>query len=124
MQPSPRQVRLSAYKLIAFQVAVAGLTALVFQLLSGELAAKSAFKGGLVAALPNFVFALFAFWTLGRGSAEQAKTAMMRGHSLKLILTIVLFVVVMQQQIVAGPLMTGFVLTLFAQWATAIFFKH
>ncbi len=49
---------------------------------------------------------------------------MMRGHALKIILTIVLFVVVMQQDIAAGPLMVGFVLTLLAQWTTAIFFKH
>ncbi|KKO46011.1 hypothetical protein WG68_08050 [Arsukibacterium ikkense] len=124
MQPSPRQVRISAYKLIAFQVAVAAVTALGFAIGAGELAAKSAFKGGLIAAVPNFVFAMFAFWTLGRGSAEQARTAMMRGHSLKIILTIVLFVVVMQQPIAAGPLMAGFILTLFAQWSTAIFFKH
>ena len=48
----------------------------------------------------------------------------MRGHSLKLILTIMLFVVVMQQEIAAGPLMVGFIFTLLAQWTTAIFFKH
>ena len=124
MQPNPRQVRISAYKLVAFQVVVAALTALYFVLTSDELAAKSAFKGGLIAAVPNFVFALIAFWTLGRGSVEQAKTAMMRGHSLKIILTIVLFAVVMQQEIAAGPLMLGFILTLLALWSTAIFFKH
>ncbi|WP_333608707.1 ATP synthase subunit I [Arsukibacterium sp.] len=124
MELNPRQVRLSAYKLIACQVAVAAVVALVFYLINGEPAARSAFKGGLIAAVPNLVFALFAFWFLGRGSAEQARTAMMRGHSLKIVLTIVLFVVVMQQPIAAGPLMAGFILTLFAQWSTAIFFKH
>lgn len=124
MQPNPRQVRISAYKLVAFQVVVAVITALVFAVISGELAAESALKGGLIAAVPNFVFALIAFWTLGQGTAEQAKAAMMRGHALKIILTIVLFVVVMQQDIAAGPLMVGFVLTLLAQWTTAIFFKH
>lgn len=124
MQPNPRQVRLSAYKFVGFQMTVALIVSICFGLMIDELAAKSAFKGGLIAAVPNFFFALFAFWSLGRGSAEQARVAMMRGHSLKLGLTIVFFIVVMQQEIAAGPLMTGFILTLLAQWSTAVFFKH
>lgn len=125
MEPGARQVRISAYKLIGCQVLVAALIALVFFYFQGDLAAKSAFKGGLIAALPNLVFALFAFRYLTRGSAEQAKTAFMRGHSLKIILTIGLFVWVMQQDdVVASALLTSYIITLFSQWTAAIFFKH
>ncbi|WP_449356409.1 hypothetical protein [Alishewanella longhuensis] len=50
--------------MVAFQVVVAALTALYFAVTSDELAAKSAFKGGLIAAVPNFVFALNSFLDL------------------------------------------------------------
>ncbi|KKO49423.1 hypothetical protein VT06_06210 [Arsukibacterium sp. MJ3] len=124
MELSPRQIRLSAYKMVACQVIIAALVALIFYIINGEPAARSAFKGGLIAAIPNLVFALFAFWYLGWGTAEQAKTAFMRGHSLKILLTIGFFVLVMQQaDIVAAAVLTGYILTLLAQWTAAIFFK-
>ena len=55
------QARKSAYFAVLAQVVVAGCIALAFFLLADSIAAKSAFKGGLAAAVPNFVFAFFAF---------------------------------------------------------------
>ncbi|MEE2024426.1 ATP synthase subunit I [Alkalimonas mucilaginosa] len=125
MQPTARQVRVSAYQLIAAQVLVAALMSLLFLLLQGAQAAYSALQGGLIAALPNLVFALFAFRYLTQGSAEQARTSFMRGHALKILLTIGLFIGVMRQDdVVASALLTSYIVTLLAQWSAVFFFKH
>lgn len=124
MQPNPRQVRISAYKLVAFQVVIALSTSLFFIIYYDALAAFSALKGGIIAALTNLVFALVAFRTIALTNIEQAKIALMRGHSLKLILTIVLFVVVLKQEVAAGAFITGFIMATMAQWSAAVFFKH
>ena len=125
MQPTARQVRLSVYKLIATQVLVALCMALIFLIFSGGIAAYSAMQGGLIAAIPNLVFALFAFRYLTEGSAEQARISFMRGHALKILLTIGLFIGVMRQDdVVASALLTSYIVTLLAQWSAAFFFKH
>lgn len=124
MQPEQRQVRLAAYQLVAFQFAIAGFTAIVFALSSDVFAAFSALKGGIIAAVTNLVFALTAFRRSALVNAEQAKIALMRGHSLKIVLTIILFVVVLKQEVVASAFIIGFITATLAQWAAAVFFKH
>lgn len=117
--------RKSAYKLALCQLAVAGVIALAFFLVADAAAAKSAFKGGLVAVIPNFVFAFFAFRFSALDNANLVLASFMRGQSLKLILTAVLLALVFsQQQLVPGVFLTGFLLTLLAQWMAPFFFKH
>ncbi|MDX3775214.1 ATP synthase subunit I [Chromatiaceae bacterium AAb-1] len=120
-----KQARKSAYLLLLCQTIIAGFIALAFFLGTGTEAAKSAFKGGLIAVIPGFVFAFFAFRYSGADYAAQVSAAFMRGHSLKILLTVVLFGVVFQQeQLVTGPFLTGFIITLLAQWTAPFFFKH
>lgn len=117
--------RKSAYKLALCQLAVAGVIALAFFLAADAAAAKSAFKGGLVAVIPNFIFAFFAFRFSALDNANLVLASFMRGQSLKLILTAVLLALVFsQQQLVPGVFLTGFLLTLLAQWMAPFFFKH
>ncbi|HSG52962.1 MAG TPA: ATP synthase subunit I [Rheinheimera sp.] len=117
--------RKSAYKLALCQLAVAGVIALAFFLAADAAAAKSAFKGGLVAVIPNFIFAFFAFRFSALDNANLVLASFMRGQSLKLILTTVLLALVFsQQQLVPGVFLTGFLLTLLAQWMAPFFFKH
>ncbi|MCH8536610.1 MAG: ATP synthase subunit I [Alkalimonas sp.] len=124
MQPTARQVRISAYKLVGTQMLVAALMALVFFLLQGGQAAYSALQGGIIAAVPNLVFALYAFRFIAHGSAEQALKSFGRGHTLKILLTIGLFIGVMRQDdVVASALLTSYIITLLAQWSAAFFFK-
>jgi ATP synthase protein I len=117
--------RKSAYKLVLCQLVVAGVIALAFFLAADAATAKSAFKGGLVAVIPNCVFAFFAFRFSALDNANTVLAAFMRGQSLKLILTAVLLgVVFSQQQLVAEAFLTGFLLTLLTQWSAPVFFKH
>ncbi|MCC5851759.1 MAG: ATP synthase subunit I [Alkalimonas sp.] len=125
MQPTARQVRIASYQMIGFQLLVASVMMLVFFQLQGAQAAYSALQGGLIAALPNLVFALFAFRYLTQGSAEQARKSFMRGHALKILLTIALFIGVMRQDdVVASALIISYTITLLAQWSAVFFFKH
>ncbi|MCS4309643.1 ATP synthase protein I [Rheinheimera pacifica] len=117
--------RKSAYKLVMCQLVVAGVIALAFFLAADAVAAKSAFKGGLVAVIPNCVFVFFAFRFNALYDANAVLAAFMRGQSLKLIITAVLLAVVFtQQQLVPEIFLTGFLLTLLAQWTAPVFFKH
>ncbi|MEO3864965.1 ATP synthase subunit I [Rheinheimera fenheensis] len=117
--------RKSAYKLVLCQLAVAGVITLAFFLAADAAAVKSAFKGGLVAVIPNCVFAFFAFRFSAAINANQVLAAFMRGQSAKLVLTAVLMSVVFSQPgLVAPAFFTGFVLTLLTQWMAPVFFKH
>ena len=117
--------RKSAYKLAVCQLAVAGVIALAFFLAADAASAKSAFKGGLVAAIANFVFALLAFRFDAAEHPELARNALMRGHSVKMILIVVLCALVLQQpDNVAAAFAVGFSLTLLTQWSATFFFKH
>lgn len=124
-EPKDGQTRKSAYLLILCQAVFAGVIALIFLMATDVAAAKSAFKGGLVAVVANFVFAFFAFRYWGAEKAELIAASMMRGQSMKVLLTVVLCAVVFQQeQTVPGPFLTGFLLTLLTQWTAPFFFKH
>ncbi|WP_027670548.1 ATP synthase subunit I [Rheinheimera baltica] len=117
--------RKSAYKLVLCQLAVAGVITLAFFLAADAAAAKSAFKGGLAAVIPNCVFVFFAFRFSALDDANAVLAAFMRGQSLKLILTAVLLAMVFsQQQLVPEVFLTGFLLTLLTQWSAPVFFKH
>ena len=101
------------------------MSTLAFFLAADAVPAKSAFKGGLVAAIANFVFALLAFRVNAAEQPEQAKAALMRGHSVKMILIVVLCALVLQQpDNVAAAFAVGFSLTLLMQWSATFFFKH
>ncbi|MEH8022312.1 ATP synthase subunit I [Rheinheimera metallidurans] len=124
-EQSLAELRKSAYKLVLCQLVVAGIIALTFFLAADAAAAKSAFKGGLVAIIPNCVFAFFAFRFNAADNANIVVMAFMRGQSLKLIISAVLLAVLFsQQQLVHGAFLTGFMLTLIAQWTAPVFFKH
>ena len=122
---SVAEQRKSAYKLVLCQLVVAGVIALAFFLAVDAVAAKSAFKGGLVAAIANFAFALLAFRVNAAEQPELARAALLRGHSVKMILIFVLCALVLQQpDSVAAAFVVGFTLTLLAQLSATFFFKH
>ncbi|ALT00160.1 ATP synthase subunit I [Lacimicrobium alkaliphilum] len=117
--------RKSAYLAILFQAGVAAVVTFVVWMLYDPLAAKSALKGGLVAVIPNFVFAYLAFRYLASEHAERVKALMLGGHTIKIILTVVLCALVLSQSSLApGFFIAGFVITLLTQWTAPFFFKH
>jgi len=117
--------QLAGLKLIGFQFTVAVFATLIISIIWGSSAALSAFAGGMIAVLPNFVFVLYAFRFVGASKMDQVYKSFKRGTSLKFMLTIVMFVLVFKTiTIVPLALFGCFILVNYAQWSSAIFFNH
>ena len=53
--------------------------------------AQSAFAGGCIGIIPNFVFALYAFKFAGASAAKQVMDSFFKGAKIKMVLTALLF---------------------------------
>jgi ATP synthase protein I len=118
------RLRLAAFKLIAFQGFIAVFTAIIIFLGWGVNAGLSAFVGGLVSVLPNYVFAAYSFRYAGASKANQVFASIKRGNGLKFLLTICLFALVFKYfTVMAMPFFCCYILVMFSQWAAPIFFN-
>jgi ATP synthase protein I len=120
-----KQLRIATYKLALAQLLIAVCVAAVFLVVKDLIAATAAFRGGLIAIVPNLMFALIFFRSSGNVDANEMLAQLRKANNVKLLLTIVLFSVVLSQQPAhIGALFTGFLFTLLAQWSATVFFKH
>ena len=120
-----RRGRWSAYKLVMMQAAVAGGVSIVFFAVWGAQFGLSAFAGGAIAVLPNFVFATLAFSHTGASSAGKVMKTFYWGEAVKLLLTIAMFSLVFSKLEVAFmPLFVCYVLTLIVHWTAPLYFKQ
>tara|TARA_B100001094_G_scaffold283984_1_gene297110 strand:+ start:4054 stop:4470 length:417 start_codon:yes stop_codon:yes gene_type:complete len=95
MQKSPMtQNKKKVYVLVLFQVIVALSMSLLFLLLYGLKEALDALLGGIVAFIPNFVFASMTFATFGARQLDKTIRFFYWGEALKILLTIMLFTVI------------------------------
>jgi ATP synthase protein I len=83
-----------AQRLATLQLCLALLLASVALCYSGDKAALSALLGGIVAILPNVFFARKLFQYRGARAAKQIVNNFYKGEALKIILSIILFVLV------------------------------
>ena len=70
---------------------MAGCVSIFFLAMWGGPYGLSALAGGVIAVLPNFVFALYAFRYVGASRANQVYASLKRGNGLKFLLTIIMF---------------------------------
>ena len=120
-----RRGRTAAYKLVLVQVTVAVLTAIVFSIVWELSTGLAALAGGMVAAVPNFVFVTLAFSTSGASQADKVLKSFYRGEAVKLLLTIVLFSLIFSQLSMAFmPVFVGYVVTLMVHWTAPLYFKQ
>ncbi len=118
-------LRLAAFRMVFIQAVVATLAAVIVLVGWGVDAGLSALIGGLVAVLPNFVFAAYAFRYVGASKAKQVFASFKRGSGLKFLLTIFLFTLIFKfYPVVALPFFCGFISVMFTQWLAPIFFNH
>lgn len=118
-----KPLQTSALKLVLCQGVVACVTAVFVFLIWDVNAGVSAFYGGMVATLPNLVFAVYAFRFVGARQAKQVYASFKRGNGLKFLLTILLFALVFKLlQVVALPFFACFILVSFVNWLAPIFF--
>lgn len=83
-----------ARRFVMLQFFLALLLAGIFLLLSGSKAAISALLGGAVTIIPNALFAKKLFKHQGARSAKKIVSSFYKGEALKIILSIILFVIV------------------------------
>lgn len=73
--------------------------------------------GGLAALLPNIMFAIFAFRYAGASQIKRVYQSMKTGSKIKLMLTIVIFLLIFRwPDVQVVPLLGTFVITMFSQW--------
>ena len=103
-------------RLIASQVVVTLVLSLLFTLMSGK-AAYSAMLGGLVAIIPNGVFAYRLFARGGAQAANKIVSALYRGEAIKLLITILLLMLVFRFiPVVALAFFATYILALLVFW--------
>ena len=120
-----RRGRKSAYKLVIIQAAIVGVTSILLFALWGFQYGLSAFAGGVIAVLPNFVFATLAFSHAGASASGKVVQAFFLGEAVKLLLTIAMFsLVFINLKVAFMPLFVCYVLTLIVHWTAPLYFKQ
>jgi ATP synthase protein I len=117
--------RRAALKGVLYQGVVALAIAVIVFVCWGALAAQSALAGGVIAVLPNLVFAVYAFRYMGASKANQVHQSFKRGAGLKFLLTTALFLVAFKVLMLTPSwLIVSFILVTIVHWCTSIFFNH
>ena len=117
--------RRAALKGVLLQGIVAIFAAVIVLVGWGVQAGASALAGGAASVLPNFVFALYAFRYMGASKAEQVFDSIKRGNGLKFLITICLFALIFKHfAVMALPFFCCYILVMFTQWFSPIFFNH
>jgi len=120
-----RRGRWFAYKLVMLQAVVAGATSIFFFAMWGLQYGYSALAGGLIAVIPNFVFATLAFAYMGASQAGKVLKAFYWGEAVKMLLTIVMFsLVFINFKVAFMPLFVCYTLSLIAHWTAPLYFKQ
>ncbi len=103
--------------LVAGQVAVAGVVALLCAALMGAHAGLASGVGGGIGALASLVQVLSGFRRGAGGDARAIASGFYRGEALKIAVTVVLFVLALRgRRLAPGPLLAGYVATFVVYW--------
>jgi ATP synthase protein I len=118
-----KRVRRVAFKVIGIQLIVVvaiSLIALAIDFKTGY----SVFVGGMVCVIPASYFAFKAFSVAGAQRAREVVKAFYLGEVIKLLLTVVLFIVAFKLlQVSPAPMLMGYFMTLVANWLATGFLK-
>ncbi len=114
--------RIVANRLLVMQLFLTIVSSLAFVVINFK-AGYSAFIGGLICLVPNFVFVTYAYRYGGARAAKNIASSFYKGEALKIMLTALMFAATfILVPISIGPLMTTYVVCLLAYW-TIPFFK-
>lgn len=117
--------RKAALKHIGFQTFLVLAVTLVCGSIWGSHAAMSAVVGGAIYIVPNLIFAWCAFAFAGARQARSVVMSLYFGEVVKLVLTIVLFVIALAwMKLDILSLYLAFGVALAAQWSIPFFFNH
>jgi ATP synthase protein I len=107
--------------LVAGQVAIAGIVAVICGALIDAPAGLAAAIGGGIGALASLVQVLSGFRRGTAGDAPAIARGFYRGEAMKIGVTVLLFVLALRgRQLAAGPLFAGYVATFVAYWVALL----
>tara|TARA_R110000868_G_scaffold71214_5_gene208853 strand:- start:1271 stop:1666 length:396 start_codon:yes stop_codon:yes gene_type:complete len=110
-----------ARKVLFYQSILAAIIALLFTIIIGKNSGISAFYGGLIAIVPQFIFAYFAFKYGGARQNKLVVQSFNKGSKIKFILTIVLFALAYRwPSLNIMALMVAYIAVLIGQWPIMI----
>lgn len=109
--------RHQALMLVAGQVAIAGVAALVCAASIGLQAGIAAAVGGGIGAAASLAQVASGFRRSAAGNAQAIARGFYRGEALKIGVTVLLFVAALRgRHFTPGPLLAGYVATFVAYW--------
>ncbi|MFT5161527.1 MAG: ATP synthase protein I [Alteromonadaceae bacterium] len=120
-----RPHRKAALKLVRLQALIAVITSLIIFFVWGSTAGLSAITGGIISVIPSLIFALYAFRFIGATSVKMVTVSFYRGQSLKLLTTVVLFIIAFKfLPVMIEPLIMTYIITSLAHWFAPIYFNQ
>jgi ATP synthase protein I len=109
--------RRQALMLVAGQVAIAGVVALICAVMMGAPAGVAAAIGGGIGAVGSLAQVASGFRSSNAGDAPAIARGFYRGEAMKIAVTVLLFVLALRgRHLAAGPLFAGYVATFVAYW--------
>jgi ATP synthase protein I len=109
--------RRQALMLVAGQVAIAGVVALICALMIDAAAGAAAAIGGGIGAVASLAQVASGFRSSSAGDAPAIARGFYRGEAMKIAVTVLLFVLALRgRHLAAGPLFAGYVATFVAYW--------
>ncbi|KXI30039.1 ATP synthase subunit I [Paraglaciecola hydrolytica] len=110
-----------ARKVLFYQSILAVIIALLFTLMIGENSGISSSYGGLIAIVPHFIFAHYAFRFAGARQNKLVVRSFNKGSKIKFLLTIVMFGFAYQwPSLNIMALMVTYITVLIGQWPIMI----
>ena len=106
--------------LVAGQVAIAGIVALVCAASMGAPAGVAAGIGGGIGAVATLAQVMSAFRSETSGDAAAIARGFYRGEAMKIGVTVLLFVLALRERLSAGPLFAGYVASFVAYWVALL----
>jgi ATP synthase protein I len=109
--------RRQALMLVAGQVAIAGIVALICAASIDLQAGAAAAIGGAIGAVASLMQVASGFRGSAAGDAKAIARGFYRGEAMKIAVTVLLFVLALRgRRLAPGPLLAGYVATFVAYW--------
>lgn len=117
--------QVSGLKLVAFQLLLMLIIALVSTVFFSIKSGYSALAGGVTFLLPNLIFVLMAFAHAGARQTKKVLRGFYAGEAIKLFLTVLLFVVFLKFVLLSlTAFYISFSLLVASQWLAPFFFYN
>lgn len=115
----------SGLKLVAFQLLLVLIVALISSVFFSGKSGYSALAGGITFLLPNFIFVLMTFAHAGARQTKLVLRGFYAGEAIKLFLTVILFVIFLKYGTLSlFAFYISFSLLVVSQWLAPFFFYN